>query len=101
VFTFDQVLAYIGGYAGIVWAIISGLVGGYQSFRYESHLMRSMYTEDKKDRCDEEESDDEEEIKETIRNRKPYNYWLSEFLKARLSYYLCCCFKSRPWYTNS
>ena len=103
--TYDQILAYIGGYAALVWAVIEGIVGGYQSFRYESHLMQSMYTEEKKDRWDEEEesdeedrsneeeSDEEDEIKEIIRNRKPYHYYFTEVFKARLIYYFCCCFK--------
>jgi len=55
--------------------------------------MKSMYTEDKKDRCNEEESDDEEEIKETIRNRKPYRFRFCELVKAKFTFYFCCCFK--------
>jgi len=29
VLTFNKVLAYIGGYVGLVWGVISVLVGGY------------------------------------------------------------------------
>jgi len=57
--TFDSILAYIGGYMSIVWAFIGLFVGGYQSFRFEAHLMKSMYTEENYETANEEEVDDD------------------------------------------
>jgi len=42
--TFDAVLSYLGGYLTVVWFFISLLAGGYQSFRFDNHLMKSLYT---------------------------------------------------------
>jgi len=42
--------------------------------------------------------DEEAEIMETVRKRKPYIYTWWENCKARLAYYFCCCYRHRSWY---
>jgi len=55
--------------------------------------MTSMYTEDKEDRWNQAEDDDEDEMRETIKNRQPYRYRFGEHVKAKFIFLFCCCFK--------
>jgi len=99
--TFDQVLAYIGGYIAIVWGTIGALTGWYQQASFDSSFLGTFYTKNNQDRHIDAESDDEGEMEATVQNRKPFHYNLSERFKARLIVLLCCCFKQKPWYTSA
>lgn len=93
IYSLDQALAVIGGYAGIIWQIINFLIGGYQDFKFEMSLMRSLYTRDKKRRKENQiEEDHEMEIKAQILNRKPHHFTFVERLNTKLISTFCCCF---------
>jgi len=99
--TLDGILAYIGGYTAIVWGTIGALTGWYQQASFDSSFMKSFYTQNEQDIHIESESDDEEEMEATVRNRKPYHHNLKKRFKARLIVLLCCCFKQKPWYARA
>jgi len=63
--------------------------------------MGSFYTQNNQDRHIESESDDEEEMEATVRNREPYHHNLEKRFKDKLIVLLCCCFKQKPWYTRA
>ena len=99
--TFDQVLAYIGGYVALVWGTIGALTGWYQQASFDSSFLETFYTQNKQDRHIDAESDDEGEMEATVQNRKPYHHSLKERFKARFIVLLCCCYKQKPWYTSA
>ena len=39
----DIVLGLVGGLAGVVWAILSYLLGDYEQFKYENSLIGKIY----------------------------------------------------------
>ena len=39
----DLVLGVIGGLSGIVWAVLSMVLGGYEAFKYQNSLIGAVY----------------------------------------------------------
>lgn len=39
----DMVLGVVGGFQGLVWGLMTLVIGGYQSFKYENSIIRSLY----------------------------------------------------------
>mgnify|MGYP000415585557 CR=1 FL=1 len=53
--TFDAQLALVGGYAAIIWQILSILLSWYQDFSFSNQLSMMLYTRDKESRATPEE----------------------------------------------
>ena len=42
--SFDQTVGIIGGYAGLIWMTVSFFIGGYQQFKMDSSIAKTLYT---------------------------------------------------------
>lgn len=62
IFNFYMALAMLGGGMTSVWGLLGLLINGYQIFRYESSLIKDLYTRDKYRRSEEHDDNIEEMI---------------------------------------
>ena len=89
-------MSTIGGYQGIIWPIIGLFISGYQSFKLESALIKSLYTRKSKKRrqlkCE------VNQVVDNIHNKEAFKLTLYERVKMILVSNLCCCFKKLKWY---
>ena len=91
----DTSIAFIGGYSALVWMIFGILAGHYQEFHHNKHLLKTLYTEEKKQRPEHHiEEDDADEVIATVLNRQPLNYTYREWLINGFFSICCCCCKS-------
>ena len=93
----DTAIAFIGGYAALVWLLFGVVVGHYQDFHHNKHLIKNLYTEEKKTRpAHHIEEDDTDEVIATVLNRQPLNYSYREWLiNGFLTACCCCCKRSK------
>jgi len=42
--SFDILLGLIGGFVGLIWAVLIYLLGGYENFRYEQEIISEIYS---------------------------------------------------------
>ena len=62
-------MALIGGYAGIIWALLGTFIGFYQTYAYDMSLLRLLYTTNKKKReFFEVQEDDRQEVDSIVKN---------------------------------
>ena len=47
-YTFDASMALIGGYAALIWQVLSILLSWFQDFSYKNELALALYTREKK-----------------------------------------------------
>ena len=47
--TFDQVLAFIGGYIGLIYAIVGVMTAPYRDYSLDMTLIRQVYSQDGRD----------------------------------------------------
>ena len=86
--SFDQSLAPMGGYAGTIWMLIGFAVGGFQSFAYESSLLRLLFTRDKRKRGRNMiEEDDKREMEACILNKEPNSFSYMNYLMNKSNIY--------------
>jgi len=48
IYSFDLVLANLGGYTALVWVLVGAIIDNYNQFHFESQVVRRLYTMDKK-----------------------------------------------------
>lgn len=101
--TLDACLALVGGYAALIWQILSVLLSWYQDFSYTNTLTMQLYTADKRSAETRQSSDDEKqspvtEAETAILNRMPHDYCIFRRTTSRLLRYFCCCLRGRPYY---
>jgi hypothetical protein len=97
--SFDQSLALMGGYAGTIWMLIGFAVGGFQSFAYESSLLRLLFTRDKRKRGRNMiEEDDKREMEACILNKEPNSFSYMNYLMNKFVSTFCCCCSRTQWY---
>lgn len=57
VYSFDASLGLLGGYAALIWQLLSVFISWYQDFSYNNALAIRLYTQDKHDRKEEGDPD--------------------------------------------
>ena len=40
----DLILGFIGGMAGVIWAILAFMLGSYQNFAFENSMIQNFYS---------------------------------------------------------
>lgn len=101
--SFEVTVGIIGGYTGLVWAIIMFSIGGYQSFKMDASYAKTLFTRQEKQpkrARSEEEMLDDGYLLDSINGRVHYSYtyvenWLTWFLTTFL-----CCFSKLACYKN-
>ena len=103
----DLVLGLVGGLAGVVWSVLSYLLGDYEQFKYQNSLIGKIYPTSPKVK-DEEDDDEGNKISDErqardamlriVAERGKYFYNYSEYLCAGALRYCSCCCKNKPWY---
>ena len=84
----------IGGFFGFMYGAIYLVIGGFQDFAYETKLYRQLYTQNKKARSRGSaygEDDYEQELEDTIMNRKQLDFHYFEHCLTRYMLVWCCC----------
>ena len=75
--SFDQTVGIIGGYTTLIWSFFLFLIGGYQSFKMDQSMAKSLYTRQEEwpvPTNSEEDVLEQEYIMETIQGRIKYDY---------------------------
>jgi hypothetical protein len=89
-----MILGIIGGFAGLVWSLLNLCIGSCQTFRLETHLLKSFYSADSCIKENNIEPNDrvEKDITAELKDRTNYvySYW-SYFLACSLKKGCCCC----------
>ena len=92
----DIVLGLVGGFTGLLWSVTAMIIGGYESFKFESSLIGALYSTSPEAA---EKPKTEEEAKfnmiNAIAKRGEYSYNYPEYLYARLTRFICCCSAAR------
>lgn len=105
--TLDECMALVGGYAALIWQILSILLSWYQDFSYTNYLTMQLYTSDKRRGTGSEqlvpEADGEKEsaiseAEAAILSREPHDYCVYRRTYSRLLRCFCCCMKGRAFY---
>ena len=94
----DVVLGLVGGFTGLLWAALSILLGGYETFKLENSLIGAVYptspTNDD-DKGVEATPINEQEARRammlTVAERGKYFYDYSEYLLALVLRFFCFC----------
>ena len=93
----------LGGFFGVMYGLIQLVIGGFEEFAYESSLRRRLYTQNKKPpRSDQvyEKDEYEQEVADTILNRRQLEYYYWEHLLTSCMLFCCWCssVQSKDWY---
>ena len=100
-----MVLGVVGGFQGLVWGLLSLIFGGYQSFKYENSMIRSLYPTVPANYDPWADVESEENLRQAraqkammdiIAKKGRYTYGYVEYLGASTLKLLCscCCSKS-------
>ena len=89
-------LGLVGGLAGIVWAVMAILFGGYESFSFENSLIGSIYPTSPPVDESEPTGNNAERIAKlammrTVAERGKYHYRYHEYLLFSTLKSFCCC----------
>jgi len=87
VVTFNIILGIVGGINSLILSTLSLLMSWYSSFRYESTLIKHLYTETTYEHND----DNPINLKRKIDQYKPFRYSMREFICINLLYFVTCC----------
>lgn len=96
--SFDQTVGIIGGYAGLIWMTVSFFIGGYQQFKMDSSIAKTLYTrqdEHPPEARSEEEMLDDHYLVGKINGRIKYEYTYQESTWTWFMTKLCCCLASK------
>ena len=92
----DDLLGLVGGLSSIVWAALSLVMGGYQSFKFENSLISSIYPTSPLDYDNQQAPSSEakarRDVMKTVSERGKYFYSYAEYLFAKMiAVIFCCC----------
>lgn len=98
----DTVIGKIGGYTALIWMVITSLISGYESHKFQTSMLNSLYhcTEEGPDATPcETEQESRHTLKKTIIANNRFDYFYSEACLTWLTgIFLCLCCKNRAWY---
>lgn len=97
----NTVIGRIGGYTALIWMVITSLISGYESHKFQNSLLNSLYhcTEEGPDATPSDtESKSKHTLKKTINAKNRFKYFYYEAFLTWLASMLCLCCKNREWY---
>lgn len=100
IYSFDASLAFLGGYAALLWQIASLILSGWQDFAYSNTLTTELYSNSKYKTEGSDTEDDLTKTEQAVLNRQPHEYYPKTDFLANLSRYLLCCCRRRDWHKN-
>ena len=101
----DIVLGLVGGFTGLLWAVLAILLGGYETFKLENSLIGAVYPTSPYGGDDddvhapdlESESEARRSLMSIVAQRGKYFYNYSEYLLSSYLRIFCCCACSRNY----
>jgi hypothetical protein len=103
--SFDLTLGVIGGFTGLIWEMLTYLLGGYESFKFNKSVIEEIYTTTDRSRMrqgHEPESMEQaqSDLRKALDTTRRYEYTYAEYLCTGWMQSCCCCCKRFAWYRN-
>ena len=100
----------IGGYAALIWQVLSILLSWYQEFSYSNELTNALFTREKEHRLSQRQGQVDKETsgpqdldhltlaEQAVLNREPHDYCVVRRTLAKILRCCCCCLSGKAWY---